>query len=306
MFTANGNPDQSGEWKGSLWQVDVNRDNGSAPQKPRRLAQWADVEPNSVTTTANGKILAFIKTRFQLDAYVGELEQGLGGLRTPRRLTLDNHANLPDAWTPESRNLLFVSNRNGQYELFKQGLNESVPERIVSSAAGEVSLGSGVSPDGSWILYWQSARREGTAPPTSMRLVRQPIGGGPPETVLKLPYSKGREADFFCPKKPGNPCVLRILRGKSLNFYTLDPVRGKGDPLGEIEVDSDVSFGWAVSPDGSRVAVVGDSHKDRIEILTLSTRAWHAGACSARRLSMSASNSSFFSHLRTLNSPASP
>ena len=267
----------SGERKGSLWQVRVDPDKGSPSQKPRRLAQLGEFEPGDLTTTADGKILAFTKSRTNLDVYVGELDPGSGALRTPRRFTLDNHDSYSEVWTPDNRSLLFVSNRNGKFELFKQGLNDSVAERIVSSAGGNLSVGNGLSPDGSWILYWQDTRAEGKAPPTSTRIMRQPAGGGAPETVLELPLPDANEDDFFCPQKPGNPCVLGLLEGNRLDFYAFDPVRGKGDLLGKIEDDKTNSPHAAVSPDGSQLAVVDRSHKDRIEILTLSKSnpVWH-------------------------------
>ena len=262
----------------SLWQLHVDPGKGSPSQEPRRIAQLGDFEPRDLTTTADGKILAVTKVRVNTDVYVGELDPGSGALKTPRRLTLDNHYSVPDAWTHDSRSLLFRSNRNGKNELFRQGLNDSVPERIVSSAAGEVAGPNGLSPDGSWILYWQYAPREGRVPPSTARIMRQPAAGGAPETVLDLPWSAGVEADFFCPQKPSNPCVLNDWEGKSCVFYAFDPVRGKGDLLGKIEADKAISpGGWAVSPDGSQLAVVDHIHKDRIEILTLSksNRTWH-------------------------------
>jgi Tol biopolymer transport system component/predicted Ser/Thr protein kinase len=267
----------SGKSNGSLWQVHVDPDKGSPSQKPRQLAQLGKIVPWSLTTTADGKILAFTKVRMNQDVYVGELDPGSGALKTPRRFTLDTHDSYPEAWMHDNRSLLFDSNRNGKLELFKQGLNDSVPEKIVSSAGGELGSGNGPSPDGSSILYWQFTLPEGKAPPSSARIMRQPAAGGPPETVLELPWSAAAEGDFFCPQKPGNPCVLNDREGKSLRFYAFDPVRGKGDPLGKIEVESYSGREWAISPDGSQLAVVDSSHKDRIEILTLSksNRVWH-------------------------------
>ncbi len=269
---------KSGKSNGSLWQVHLDPDKASPSQEPRRLAQLGEFEPWDMTTTADGRILAFNKVRTNQDVYVGEIDPGSGVLSTPRRFTLDNHDSYPDTWTLDSRSLFFVSNRNGKRELFKQGLNDNVAERVVSSAAGEVGGVNSLSPDGSWILYWQFARAEGKAPPASGRIMRQPTAGGPPETVLELTYADTEVSDFFCPKQPGNPCVLSLLEGKNLVFYAFDPVRGKGDPLGKIEFQkTHYYFGWEVSPDGSQLAFVDDRHKDRIEILTLSgsNRVWH-------------------------------
>jgi eukaryotic-like serine/threonine-protein kinase len=198
----------------------------------------------------------------------------IGTLSAPRRLTLDNHDSEPETWTQDSRSLLFISNRNGKWELFKQGLNDSVAERIVSTAAGELGAGNGLSPGGGWLLYWQTIRPEGKTEPSSLRLMRQPASGGRLETVPVLPYSAAADSDFFCPQKVGVPCVLNAWEGKSLLFYALDPARGKGDQLGKIDVDRHWAVGWALSPDGRQLAVVDHSHKERIEILDFSNRSW--------------------------------
>jgi Tol biopolymer transport system component len=73
-----------------------------------------------------------------------------------------------------------------------------------------------------------------------------------------------------------SPCVLGLREGKSLVFYSLDPVRGKGILLGKIEVNqTDEFMGWDVSPDGSSLALVDvEKYGGRIEVLTLFDRKW--------------------------------
>jgi serine/threonine protein kinase/Tol biopolymer transport system component len=268
-------PAPSGSRKSSLWQVHVDPDNNPPSPTPRQLTEQADFLPRTLTASADGKILAFIGYRINQDVYVGELDPGYGTLKAPRRFTLDNHDSFPETWTRDNRSLIFVSNRNGKWELFRQGLNDTVAERIISGASGGVGSGNGLSPDGLWLLYWEFDRPEGKALPAWARIMRQPVAGGSPETVLEVPYSEGRPDDFSCPQKPGHMCVLSAAEGKSLVFNILDPMKGKGDPLGRIEMETSGFVGWAVSPDGSQLAVVDHSHKGRIEILNLSSRAWH-------------------------------
>lgn len=68
----------------------------------------------------------------------------------------------------------------------------------------------------------------------------------------------------------------RRVKGKQRIFYSLDPVRGKGPQLGKIEVSGSETSGWAVSPDGSRLALVDeDKYRGRVELLNLSDGAWH-------------------------------
>jgi len=275
VFTVvDGRPVLTALSKNSLWQLHVDSGKGSPTQKPHRLVQWTDFTPLDMTSTADGKIIEVTKVRAHEDVYVGELGQSPGSLRTPRRLTLDNHDSAPIAWMHDNRSLLFVSNRNGRSELFKQGLKESVPETIVSSATGDIRDGR-VSPDGSWILYWESARPDGKAPPSSVRLMRQPAAGGSPELVLEIPYSEEAGPELSCPQKREKPCVLSTRQGQSLVFYALDPVRGKGDALSKIETARNDISDWGVSPDGSQLAMLDDNHRDRIEILTFSNRTLH-------------------------------
>ena len=57
------------------------------------------------------------------------------------------------------------------------------------------------------------------------------------------------------------------------DLYCLDPMRPKGKPLGNAEVGERMD--WDVSPDGSRLALIGrEKHSGRIELLTFSDSTW--------------------------------
>jgi DNA-binding winged helix-turn-helix (wHTH) protein/Tol biopolymer transport system component len=258
----------------SLWKVRVDAKTGAAADRPVVIATLGDLVTESLTTTADGKTLAFMKLRGSQDVYVGELDSGLGSLRNARRLTLDNHDSFPNAWMPDGRSLLIASNRNGQVELFRQGVSGGVAERILASAGNELGTQSGLSPDGSWILYWEYVRTGDKARPGKARLMRQPVGGGPPEMTLEEAYSEDGELGFSCAERAGELCVMNGWDGNELVFYALGPVGGKGEELGRIDVDRNWMVGWSVSPDGSQIAVVDHSHKDRIEIYDAARRAW--------------------------------
>ena len=87
--------------------------------------------------------------------------------------------------------------------------------------------------------------------------------------------------DYGCPLKRGSRCILREQEGqggKDFVFYWLDPVRGKGEQLGKIQSGTyGYFFGWSVSPDGSRLALVRgeDKYKARIDVLNFRDHAWH-------------------------------
>jgi serine/threonine protein kinase/Tol biopolymer transport system component/DNA-binding winged helix-turn-helix (wHTH) protein len=260
----------SGKEKYSLWQVPVEPSAGEAAGKLERLAEWSDVGPWLLSITADGKRLSFLKTRDWREVYLGELGSDGASMKPPRRFTLDNRGiRSLDSWTPDSQAILFSSDRNGKDEVFRQSLNESVGEAVVKGL--EDCHTFALSPDRSSMLYVAS-------PPTTLnvpapqRLMRRPAAGGSPEIVLEEPA--GMMWEYGCPLKPTSRCVLGQYEGQYWVFYSLDPVRGKGEQLGKIEVDG-FYIDWNPSPDGSRLALVCPLYKGRIEELDLSEHAWH-------------------------------
>jgi len=252
----------------SLWEVPVEPGTGAAAGKPEPLTQWSDVGPVGLAITADGKRLSFLKTHYWQDVYLGELGPDGASVKAPRRFTLDNRGSYPNDWTRDSKAIIFSSDRSGKSEVFRQGLNESVAE-AVAQGSGD-SYNARLSSDGSWILYVESSRR---APASPHRLMRRPAAGGSSEMVLEEPAAA--EWDYGCPLKPGSQCFLSQKEGKDFVFYSLDPVRGKGEQLGKIEVSSAFTS-WDMSPDGSRLALVDDQkYHGRIEVLGPQDRAWH-------------------------------
>jgi Tol biopolymer transport system component/DNA-binding winged helix-turn-helix (wHTH) protein len=282
VFTASSKEnDPSGDDNYSIWLLPMDLQSGKPSGPPHQLTQTGDLPPFQMTFTLDGRKLALVKMRVHDDVYVLDLDRGVP--KTPRRLTLDNHDNTPEVWSSDSRAILFDSDRTGKSELFRQGLNDSIPETVASGGADTIDPDLGgdttsnarpsISPDGVWIFYWEMPRVP--APHPTVQLMRQLTDGGPPEEVLELPYADAVDVDLTCPWKRGASCVLEKREGDNMVFYTIDPVRGKGPRLGEID-----SFpwyahsSWDVSPDGSQIAVVSGAFEDRIKILTSRTRTW--------------------------------
>lgn len=170
--------------------------------------------------------------------YLGELGPDGVSMNAPRRFTLDNRGSIPSSWTLDGQAILFDSDRNGKWEVFRQGLNESVAEVVIEGPVDDWDAKP--SPDGSWLLYEESAHTAPGAPESPSRLMRRPIVGGSPEIVLAEPA--GMDWDYVCPLKSGSPCVLSQKERKQLVFYSLDPARGKGGQLGKIEISEENAF----------------------------------------------------------------
>lgn len=259
----------------SLWQAHVDSDRLRLSQPLQQLTQWTDSRSLNLNASNDGKNLAILESRIHQDVYLAELQ--VGRLKTPQRFTLDNRDSFPELWARDSQSILYVSNRNGRNELFQQTLKDSVPKKMESSATDDIGYGNALTPDGKWLLFWEiPPQSSGKQHPLPVRLMRQQIGEGAPEQLVEMPYDDGVNANVRCALKTGNRCVMQLLGGKNggnILFYTVDPIRGKGDLLGSIQIPDLHVVGWSLSPDGSEISVLG--HKDRIDILDLSTRAWH-------------------------------
>jgi Tol biopolymer transport system component/predicted Ser/Thr protein kinase len=255
----------------SLWQVSVDRASGDTTGAPRQLTSLSGFLPSGPSATADGQRVAFVKTAYHQDIYIGDLDHGT--LSPPRRFTLDTHHSFPQAWMPDSRSVLFNSNRNGAFELFRQELTENLPERIVSGASGRLGGLNGVTADGTWVLYWQASGGQGDPRSSPDFIKRQPAAGGPAEVVVELAAAE-YDREFFCPLKIGASCAMNLWEGSTLVFYALDPLHGKGQRLGDISIKDPEQSAWRLSPDGSQIAVIDEERKDRIEIFTIATHTW--------------------------------
>jgi len=83
--------------------------------------------------------------------YIGTLAPDSGQVLAKRQLTLDENENDLPAWTPDSKAVLFNSDRNGTREIFKQATDQPLAESLMTSA--EQLSQPGMTPDSSEVLY---------------------------------------------------------------------------------------------------------------------------------------------------------
>src|SRR5208337_3249582 len=97
----------------NLWEAGIDTHTGAPTGKPKRITQWAGSYLQGLSASADGKRLVLQKVTYQEQVYVGELGAGGTRMNPPRRLTNDEAFDQPTAWTPDSKAVLFISNRNG-------------------------------------------------------------------------------------------------------------------------------------------------------------------------------------------------
>jgi len=261
----------------NLWEVRVDTRTGKPVSKPRRITNWAETDLIAISGTSDGKQLAVTRRTLQSHVDVGELEAGGRRLKNPHRLTLEESRDYPCRWMPDGKAVLFGSDRNGTWGIYKQGLDQTTAQPVVTGP--DYKDWPVVSPDGPWILYLSRASPDYTAT-TPVRIMRVPTSGGPPELVLE-----GRGMDYLaCARSPAALCIFseESPDRKQLIFSAFEPSQ---EPRRRelTRVRNPVS-GWDLSPDGSRLAFTQyDDREGRIQILPLAggevrevnVRGWH-------------------------------
>ena len=150
----------------------------------RRLSAFNDGVPILLSASHDGRWLAFQLERQQGDVYTAEFDASQERIDTPRRLTLDERDDLPTAWTPDGKAVLFFSARNGPLHIFKQLVGDATAEQLVGGSVDNVD--PRVSSDGKWIYFQQ---QDGAEALRTSHIMRIPIDGGQPEHVHS--YSGG-------------------------------------------------------------------------------------------------------------------
>jgi Tol biopolymer transport system component len=252
--------------KFSLWQVRVDSTTGHLIGKPSQLTEGSNFWLWNTTCAADSRRLSVIKIRFWADVYLAQLYSDEFKLASPRRLTLDNRGSHIGAWTSDSRALLFESGRNGTSQVFRQRIDSDLAE-LIASGAGDIDEIT-TTPNGAGILYREPDGISSVAADSSASfwLMHRPEGGGPPEKLLKLgggmvfdSANVHVENSFQCASKPNSslPCVLAETTANHTIFYALDPLRGKGIKIAEVQaVPARLSDGWSLSSDASHLAVL--------------------------------------------------
>ncbi|HET7108051.1 MAG TPA: protein kinase [Candidatus Acidoferrum sp.] len=260
-WTANGrfiysrNTEAGSAQSDNLWELQVDANTGTPRGKARQLTDWSGFSVSGFSATSDAKQLAFLRANDHATVFVGDLAGKESRLTNFRRLTADDNYNLPSAWTPDSNEVVFSSERTQNRWMYRQALDyDSVPQLLTPVANTNFYLAR-LSPDGAWILL------EGEPVGShELGIYRVSPAGGVPERIFD---TRGFVL-FSCTNKTANLCVFgRPSASKSeLVIAGFDPLTGPGKELLRIPLEAgssaDVGFDywWQISPDGSMIGIV--------------------------------------------------
>jgi len=252
----------------NLWELKVDGENGIPQGKARQLTDWSGFSVYSFSATADGKQLVFLRGTDHASVFVGNLAGKENRLVNSRRLTFDDNYNLPMAWMPDSREVIYSSQRGSNWLMFRQALDPGSVAQPITPAADTNFYLARLSPDGAWILL--EGREIGSH---KIGLYRVGLRGGAPQLL----FSTKGFVQFWCTNKAANLCVFGqpATEKNELAIVSFDPLDGPRTELVRIPLEAGTSgdigfdYWWQLSPDGSWIGIV-KRHGHQIRVAPLS------------------------------------
>jgi Tol biopolymer transport system component/DNA-binding winged helix-turn-helix (wHTH) protein len=275
-----------------IWSLRVNQKSGDPEGKPLQLTRGVG-RIGGMSVTSDGKRLVLWRVNSFPQVFLSEIDAKTGRFKTPRRLTLDESFNQPYAWTPDSRAVLFSSNRSGTTKLYRQAIDQAVPEVLVE---GRGLFLYRLNPDGTEILYVDGFNSRD--PAQRQRVMSVPLQGGNPRVVLQWPSIH----NIQCARSPSKLCLFDSLEGSTAHFFTFDPEDGKTRDFASFPVTGEAS--WSLSPDGSQLALILHGAERRVTFMVVSDKTTHEVELNPwppRNIDWAADGKSVFVSSRTAN-----
>ncbi len=230
----------------NLWSVQLDTRTGRPAGAAVRISDDHD-RVGSITATSDGKRLAVLRFTYQQDVYLASIEDKGKRISSPRRFTLDQRQDFPSSWTPDSKAVLIVSNRDGVSHIFRQKIDETQPELFVGGKQ-DVWLPH-MTPDGLDMLYLASPEQVG--PTDKVRMMSISLAGGPSRVILEEPGI----VSYQCARLPSKTCVYGQVEAELLKFFLFDSSRGNRSELPIKMKKGSAMNNWNLSPDGRYLAI---------------------------------------------------
>jgi Tol biopolymer transport system component len=234
----------------NFWEMRLDARTGEAVEKPGRLTNWSGFCMSGMSETSDGKKLAFLKSVGKQTSFLADLAEGGTHILRQRHFPLSESSEGAVGWTPDSKAILFNSNRSGRTAIYRQSLDQDIAEAVVPEGFGRDAR---VTPDGKNIVYLGIG--ENGATPTSA-----------PEPVMRVSIAGGLSQRLFiartfsllsCARSPSGLCVIGepTEDRRQLIITAFDPLKGRGAELFKFAlVANDNNWFLDLSPDGTRVA----------------------------------------------------
>jgi Tol biopolymer transport system component len=233
----------------NLWSIALDSSRTHAVRSPVRVTSGKGIAVQ-LGFSNDGKRLALRRHNPQPDIYVADLKAGGKSLGVLRRLTLDQRLDYAMDWTPDSKSVIFYSNRDGPFHVFKQSIDATQADLLVGGS--DDLYVPRTAPGGKSVIYVVRAKPGGDT--NNSKIMQVPLAGGPPRLILEAPHLW----DVECPRTPGTRCIYVQtvpVAGETgrLKIFSFRPETGERNELPAIEAKVD-NPNYSFSHDGQYVA----------------------------------------------------
>ena len=246
-----------------IWSVRVNQKSGELEGKPVQLTRGAG-RIGGLSVSGDGRRLVLWRANSFPQVFLAEIDGETGRFKTPRRLSLDESTNHVYAWTPDSRTVLFSSNRSGTTKLYRQAIDQAVPEVLVE---GRGLFLARMNPGGTRVLFVDGFNTLDPALP--QHILSVPLEGGTPRVVLQWPSIHNMQ----CASSPSKLCLFDSLEGSTAHFFTFDPEDGRTQEFATLQVKGGLD--WSLSRDGSQLALNLEPLGHRLTFMAVGDKSTH-------------------------------
>lgn len=246
----------------NVWAMPLDARSGLASGERVRITNGPDHKP-VMDASADGKKILFLRTNIQPAVYVAEIDKKTKTVGWPERLTLDDRKNLPYEWTPDGNSVIYISNREGKFHIYKQAVGQGTPE-LLDTGGSEPNI-LRLNPGRTMVLYSTlkhneaatESRQQGKTSPSIgknveiYQIMRVPLNGGQSRQVLEWPEIN----NFQCARLPSRKCIFSSYANEALEFYEFDAETGKSNLMFKISDPEWQLYNWTLSPDGEQLAL---------------------------------------------------
>ena len=245
--------EQSAATQCNLWELQVDPNTGQPSGPMRRLTNWSGGSAvTELYATSGGNKISALKMGGSVLISLADLSPDGRLVSAPRPFSNTEGWSSSPVWTLDSQDIIYESNRDGSLRLFRQPISSDTAQPILLDSP-EASLPT-LSPDGSYLLYLNSAHDSKGGPGTPVKIMSAPLNGGASRLVLSARiYDLPR-----CARAPAKLCAIAepSQDHNHMIFTAFDPVQGRGRELTQFAVDPGADYTWDLSPNGEHIAIL--------------------------------------------------
>jgi len=187
----------------NFWILPIDPRTGQVSDKPRRLTNWSDFCLGQMSMTADGQHLVFLKWSAAQTSYLADLTSSGTRISNLRHFPATENSDALADWMSDGKSLVLVSNRSGQFGVYKVPVDADEAEPIVIEGFGRNPR---TTPDGKWIVYLGAGDK---APPADRKpppVMRVSVNSGPSEKRLMAAQESAQNTRSV-PFDPSTHCL---------------------------------------------------------------------------------------------------